>query len=230
MLPDYQYIEEAPIDIEPREVLRLQGCRSDLPQVKESIQHLVRSQIDRSYGLIQPRAVFCIFSASLCSEGRIELEGGSEFSIGRAVKKWTGLRHLVLAICTIGPALEREVSQLFSVGDYTAAVVLDSAGSVAAESLADYVNNMICQQTLPKGLSLTPRISPGYGDWVVQEQGIMFALLPGDRIGVTLTEKYMMQPRKSISFAIGVGEGFTVGKGGGRCRHCNMFDCLYRAD
>ena len=229
MLPDYQYIEEAPIDIEPREVLRLQGYRSDLTQVKENIQHLVQSQIDRGYRLIQPRAVFCTFSASLCSGGRIELEDGSEFSIGRMAKKWTGLRHLALAICTIGPDLEREVSQLFNVGDYAAAVVLDSAGSVAAESFADYVNNMICQQTLPKELSLTPRISPGYGDWVVQEQGIMFALLPGDRVGVTLTETYMMQPRKSISFAIGVGEGFSVGKGTGKCRHCNMADCPYRA-
>ena len=230
MLQDYQYIEEAPINIEPREVLRLLGRRADPSQVKERIRDLVQGQIDRSYKLIKPRAVFRIFFVSLCSEGKIELEGGSELSIGKMVKKWTGLRHLALAICTIGPNLESEISQLFSTGDYATAVVLDSAGSVAVESLADHVNHAICQQALSEGLELTPRISPGYGGWAVQEQRDMFALLPGDGIGVTLTERYMMQPRKSISFAVGIGEGFTVGEGGGRCRHCDMVDCSYRAE
>ena len=58
----------------------------------------------------------------------------------------------------------------------------------------------------------------------------MFALFPGDRIGVALTEECMMQPRKSLSFAIGIGEGFTIGKSVARCRHCGMIKCLYRVD
>ena len=226
----YQYIEEAPVSIEPREVLRFQGCRAGLPQVREKIQRLVQSQIDHSYRLIQPRAVFCLFPSHLYSEGRIKVEGGKEFSIGRVARNWTGLKYLALAICTIGQALEREVSKLFSAGEYAAAVMLDSAGSAAAESLTDYVNNVVCQQALSKELTLTTRISPGYGDWALQEQRIMFALLPGDKIGVTLTEKYMMRPRKSVSFATGMREGFTIEKNVSRCRHCGMSNCPYRVD
>jgi len=82
---------------------------------------------------------------------------------------------------------------------------------------------------MSKGLALTPRISPGYGDLALQEQRVVFALLPGDRIGVTLTEKCMMWPRKSVSFAVGIGEGFTIEKVG-RCRHCGMINCPYRVD
>ena len=227
---DYQYIDEAPVDIEPREVLRMQGIRSGLPQLKEHIQCLVQSQIARGYKLIQPQAVFHVFPARLGAEGRVELEGGSELSMGRLAKKWTGLENLALAICTIGPTLEGEVSEMFNAGDYAAAIMLDSAGSVAVESLADHVNNVICQRALSEGLALTPRVSPGYGDWAVQEQRTLFDLLPGDRIGVTLTGKSMMHPRKSISFAVGMGEGFTVGEGIGRCRRCDMVSCPYRAD
>ncbi len=108
--------------------------------------------------------------------------------------------------------------------------MLDSAGSAAVESLTGYVNNIVCQQALSKGLALTPRISPGYGDWTLQEQGIVFTLLPGDKTGVTLTEKCMMQPHKSVSFAIGIGEGFTIVKSVGRCRYCGMINCPYRVD
>ena len=230
MFCDYQYVEEAPVSIEPREVLRFQGYQAGSGQVKEVIQRLVQSQIDHSYRLIQPQALFCIFPSCLCSRGRIKLEGEREFAVGKVARNWTGLKYLALAICTIGLALEREVSRLFSVGEYAAAVMLDSAGTAAVESLTDYVNNIVCQQALSKGLGVTPRISPGYGDWALQEQRIVFALLPGDKIGVTLTEKYMMQPRKSLSFAIGIGEGFTIEKNVSRCRHCGMSNCPYRVD
>ena len=228
MFCDYQYVEEATVSIEPREVLRFQGYRADPAQVREGIQRLVRSQIDHSYRLIQPQAVFRIFPSCLCSGGRIKLEGGREFSIGKVARNWKGLTHLALAICTIGMALEREASRLFSVGEYAAAVMLDSAGSVAVESLADYVNDIVCQQALSKGLTLAPRISPGYRDWALQEQRIVFALLPSDKIEVTLTEKYMMRPRKSVSFAIGIGQGFTIEKG--KCRHCGVINCPYRVE
>ncbi len=103
-------------------------------------------------------------------------------------------------------------------------------GSAAVESLTDSVDNVICQQALSKGLVLTPRISPGYGDLAPEEQRIVFALPPGDRIDVALTEKCMMRPRKSLSFAIGIGESFTIEKNVGRCRHCGMINCPYRVD
>ncbi len=230
MFGDYQYVEQAPVSIEPAAVLRFQGYRAGSGQVKEGIQRLVRSQIDHSYRLIQPQAVFRIFPGCRCSGGRIKVDNEREFAIGKAVRSWTGLSYLALAICSIGPALEREVSRMFSASEYAAAVMLDSAGTAAVESLTDYVNNTVCQQALASGLGVTPRISPGYGDWALQEQGIVFALLPGDKAGVTLTEKCMMRPRKSVSFAAGIGEGFTTEKNVSRCRHCGMAKCPYRVD
>ena len=228
MLCSHQYIEGAPINIELREVLRLQGYPGgSLPQ-KNEVQQLVESQIDSGYKLIQPRAVFSVSPSFLLSGGRIRLEEGEEFSIGKAAYNWTGLSYWALAICTIGQALEKEVSELFSSGEYAAAVALDSVGSVAVESVADYVNSKVCQQALDEGLELTPRISPGYGNWALEEQKLIFKLLTGEKIGVTLSERHIMKPRKSISFGIGIGRGLTIERGIGRCRHCDMINCPYR--
>ena len=228
MIRRAQYIDEVIVNIDVREVLRLQGRRRRSLQLKKEIQHLVESQIAYGYKLIQPRGVFSIFLSCISSAGKVTIEGGEVFSIGRAAENWSGLKEWALAICTIGKALEEEVSRLFTLEEYAAAAILDSVGSVAVESLADYINSLICRQVLEQGLGLAPRISPGYGVWPLEEQRLIFELLPAEKLGVTLNERYMMQPRKSISFGVGIGQGFTTERGVRRCRHCGMIDCPYR--
>lgn len=225
---DYQYVYKTPISIEAREVLRLQGFQGQLSQLKEETSRLLKSQIDLCYRLVQPRAVFRIFSSTISSEGKVRLDGSNEFSVGRATQEWTGLKYLAVAVCTIGVELEMEVSRLFNSGDFAAAVMLDSAGSVAVESMADRVNNMVYEQALSEKQTISCRISPGYGDWALEEQKNIFKLIPADKIGVTLTESCMMQPRKSVSLAIAIGENITTGKENDRCRYCGMTNCPYR--
>jgi len=227
MLDLPRFIEKVPLEIDPAEALRFQGRRRGRPQ--EGLHRLLERQIAHGRSLARPRAVLSVFPSRLLPGGRVRLDDGTVFSIGKAAEDWAGLRYWALAVCTIGEELEGEVSRLFGEGRYSAAVVLDGVGSAAVESLADYVNNLICREALGSGLEPTPRISPGYGDWPLEEQRVIFGLLPADRIGVSLTEKYMMRPRKSVSFGIGIGEGLAVGRGG-RCRHCNMAGCPYRAD
>jgi cobalamin-dependent methionine synthase I len=47
------------------------------------------------------------------------------------------------------------------------------------------------------------RYSPGYGDWDISEQAKLFRLVPGDAIGVHLSETHQMTPEKSVSAMIG---------------------------
>lgn len=227
MLQLPEYIDKAPLHIDPREVLRLQGRPKSLP-TGERLERLIESQIEYGHSLFRPQALLSVFPSRLSADGRVKLDDGVEFSIGRTAQDWAGLKYWVLAVCTIGQSLEDEVSRLFKEGKYAAAVVLDGVGSAAVESLADYVNNLVCRGALGRGLGVTPRISPGYGDWPLEEQRLIFGLIPAERIGVTLTEKYMMRPRKSVSFAIGIGEGFAAGGKASRCRHCGLADCPYR--
>ena len=42
------------------------------------------------------------------------------------------------------------------------------------ESLAEYVNDLLCQAGDSLGLAVTNRISPGYADWDVAEQPALF--------------------------------------------------------
>jgi hypothetical protein len=96
------------------------------------------------------------------------------------------------------------------------------------ESLAEYVNDLLCQQGIARGLKVTNRVSPGYGAWDVGDQRLVFQLCPGDRVGVSLNEACFMSPVKSISLLAGAGPAARVDHYFSQCARCWMADCAYR--
>src|SRR5207247_9242289 len=80
-----------------------------------------------------------------------------------------------------------------------------SVGSGAVESLAEYVNDVLCQDGIARGVKVTNRVSPGYGAWDVAQQRELFRLCPAEAIGVHLNASCFMTPVKSISLLAGAG-------------------------
>jgi hypothetical protein len=62
--------------------------------------------------------------------------------------------------------------------------MVDSLGSVAVEALGEGLHRQICEDRLAQGLKVTPRESPGYARWAIEEQQKVFGLLPAGSIGV----------------------------------------------
>ncbi len=168
--------------------------------------------LEESQDLIKPKAIYVTAAGA-------DLPGSDIFR---------DLEKVAFCVCTIGPALEERVTALSKEGDMLAAVVLDSIGSAAAEATARYANDHIDEAAAAIGLKTSCRASPGYGDWDVKEQKNLFALVPAERIGVTLTASSMMVPRKSISFAVHIAEDPVRLRSEGSCRNCDMETCPYR--
>ena len=84
------------------------------------------------------------------------------------------------------------------------AFVLQAIGAAAIESWTDEVEDEIrCE--LRDGETLASRYSPGYGDYPLEAQRRLFALLDAPKkIGVSLTDNLIMVPSKSVSAVIGV--------------------------
>ena len=55
--------------------------------------------------------------------------------------------------------------------------------------------------------SIAPRFSPGYGDFPLDCQKDIFAVLDCGSIGLTLNSNLFMTPSKSVTAVIGVREG-----------------------
>jgi cobalamin-dependent methionine synthase I len=131
-------------------------------------------------------------------------------------------------VCTIGDALERRVAELWEARELPLASMLDSVGSGAVESLAEYVNDLLCQEGVGAGMKVTNRISPGYAAWDVREQSLLFRLCPAEAAGVTLNDACVMLPAKSISLLVGAGPAARVDHYFSQCARCWMAGCAYR--
>src|SRR5207245_11797850 len=138
------------------------------------------------------------------------------------------IEWLSTAVCTIGEGLERRVAELWAARELPLASMLDSVGSGAVESLAEYVNDLLCQESIPLGLPVTNRVSPGYGYWDVSQQKALFALCPGGALRVRLNEACFMSPVKSISLLAAAGTHARVDHYFSQCARCWMRDCAYR--
>ena len=106
--------------------------------------------------------------------------------------------------------------------------MLDSVGSAAVESLAEHVNDLLCQAAIAEGIRVTNRISPGYAGWDTAQQRELFRLCPGTSIGVLLNEACFMTPVKTISFLVGIGPEARVDHYFSQCARCWMADCAFR--
>ncbi|MBO8125611.1 MAG: hypothetical protein H0Z38_00050 [Firmicutes bacterium] len=193
------------------------------------IQELIRELSQLAEELAQPRGIGMLYPVQREGESlRVEslcLAGP------RTLSRLGPLCQAYLFSVTIGEELEKEVVAFFASGEYTKGAVLDSLGSSAVESLAAEVNKRLREQVRREGLLALERISPGYGDWPLEDQFQLYPLTKAAEIGVKLTDSGLLIPRKSITALIGIRPGEAGGVGEDEpsgCTGCDLSDCLYR--
>jgi hypothetical protein len=220
-------LEGLPLRIDRDEVLRFQGYKKGVDLPSAEVVALFEDALALGERLITPRIVYRAVPVARQGPDLIEAEG-EVLHIPEIGRLWGGLEAVGAGICTVGAAVEERVRALFDAREFPLAVMLDSVGSAAAESLAEYTNDLLCQAGLAQDLKITNRISPGYAGWDAAEQAALFRLCPGEPIGVALNSACFMTPVKSISFLVGVGPEARVDHYFTQCRRCWMRDCAYR--
>jgi len=221
-----QILEGIPVTIDKQEILRLQGRqKNDKPS--PAIQDILDGAMEESHHLLMPRAISIEMETKVTNRS-IVLRNGLMLHNPDGAKAWQNAEHLAAVVCTIGPGLGNRVSELCAQGANTAALMLDSIGSAAVESVADYVNRHICHSAAQRGMQAGPRLSPGYGAWPLEDQKVIFAMVPAERIGVHLNEQGIMVPMKSVSFCVGIGSRLKAPQETDPCQHCNLKNCKYR--
>jgi hypothetical protein len=154
--------------------------------------------------------------------------GGIFFRTDRIVtSQLKNSEKAALFLCTIGPGMEMWSKKLLSDGDPTMSYFVDTIASVTVESVTNLLHDCIGQKMNEQGLKITNRYSPGYCNWSVAEQQLLFSLLPENFCSVSLTESSLMLPIKSTSGIIGIGKAVEWKEY--LCDKCGMKDCTYRA-
>jgi hypothetical protein len=200
------------VSIDRDEVVRLLGYPEGHP-LPARLAALLDDTLTTARRLVRGRGAFA----------RLEPDRAAEVGL-----KPVTASELIVGIVTVGEAIEAAAAEASRGGEPTRALLLDTAGSAATEEAADRLGAVIVGGSADADRRAVPcRFSPGYGDWSLQDQPRLFALLPHAELGVSLLPSMMMVPRKSVSFAmwLGAAEDRAAGRG---CARCPMDHCRYR--
>lgn len=119
------------------------------------------------------------------------------------MKRLEGCSSVCLVCATLGVGVDA-LQRRLGVSSAADALIVQAVGAAFIESWMDEIEDEI-RRSLKAGETLVERYSPGYGDWPLDVQGKLLAMLDAPRIiGVSLTDTNLMVPSKSVSAAIGV--------------------------
>lgn len=150
-----------------------------------------------------------------------------EFETGRIIAgPLRGSESLAFFAVTAGPGITQWTNKFLKEKEHVLAFFVDALGSQIVEKAADFIEEQISEWASAQGKQTTNRYSPGYCEWSVSEQHKLFSFLPDTFCGITLTESALMQPTKSVSGVIGIGD--KAKKRAYACSICDMEDCFRR--
>lgn len=195
-------------------------------QASVRMASLVNDYVENAHQFIAPSFSYAIRDIVLVTGNIVTIEYDVVFESEVISKLLEKADKVAVFILTIGKYLEDAVAQLAQDGLVLQSAVLDSIGSDIAEKLADSVESQISEVAHNQGLTITRRFSPGYCDWNVTQQKMVFQAMRGDCAGVRLTDSCLMIPRKSISGIIGIGPSEITKYN--PCETCDEYDCIGR--
>jgi len=123
------------------------------------------------------------------------------------------------AACTIGPALERRVAELFRAGERLLSLELDALGNERLFCLAKRVLSAIERDTKRRGERIGDEHYPGDPGLGLEEQPRVLELAGAASKGIRSTPGGMLFPVKSMSFVVPLGTNLRKSSGG-PCSRC----------
>ncbi len=215
------------ISLEVDDILRGEGA--DPLSIRSRRPALVKAAVtalDVGIKYLHPKAITEVVDVVKHVHERVILVGGGELTGTAVARCLSGAEQVILAICTIGPDLERYAHSELEVNP-ALGLALDGLGNAAVELLARMVCNRFGEQAQVEGKMISSPLSPGDPEWPVEiGQPQLFSKIDADRIDVKLTSGGMMVPKKTISFIAGIGIEMTQLDA---CSGCSFFEkCVYR--
>ena len=202
-----------------REALRYLGAKAG----DKEAEILVDTVYLKLRNEVQAQHIILHHKCKVDSDG-ITLDSGIRFTSRDLARHLSGCEEVLLLGATLGSKVDRAIRRLA----LTSVAEGAAAQAVAASLIESYCDEVQAEINTPN-LSQRPRFSPGYGDWALEEQKIMFQALDCARkIGLTLTDGCMMAPTKSVTAVIGLST--DVRCVWNKCMTCGNVNCPYREE
>jgi len=193
------------------------------------ISAMISDILNEASSLCSVKAEYTIFpDVTFSSSEKSIFISDISFNINNIVYQQTKRSTSVAVfLCTAGHRIGSESKKAMKAGDLLKGYLLDIIGTEIVESATDLMQNELEKEIIRSGKKITNRYSPGYCGWNVAEQHKLFRLIPENSCGIRLNESALMDPIKSVSGFIGIGENVKFNPY--TCNFCDLKDCIYRS-
>lgn len=201
-------LNNIPFTIDEGKVLReLRFPRSTTIQdiKEEHIADAIQSSVKLAYSLIKGKGCYRTFKikeVSNVNDTVIIEESEHLFSGNNMVRLLKNCDYATLLVCTIGKEIAEKVDE-FEKTSLSDAYYLDRIAAWMADYMAEYTGKAIETEITKSGYKPTFRYAAGYGDWELKAQAEIMGLTEAHKIGVSITDSFIMIPRFSVSAVIG---------------------------
>ncbi|GAH37563.1 unnamed protein product [marine sediment metagenome] len=223
-------IRDIPLSLKTREVLRREGFGGHSkvrPEIKSLVLELLAS-VKKAH-LLEPAVAYEIYTITEMSHRQLSLEGDLVVQGPLLPSLLPKAKELAVVVCTIGPRLEKQVTDYINRDEPLRGLLLDGIGSAAVDSLTQEVCKFMAGEASSRGYQASSPISPGMPGLPITEQWRLLEMVPAREIGASLTPLAIMSPRKSTSMVMGLGPQMTRWTGAEVCAHCSLRKtCPYR--
>ena len=224
MIKEFQYTFEE-LGLATKDLGELMGFEDG--EIPEPFPELINNALTSFPSSCSIRGGYKIFNSNETRVGKTTITiCGHIFNPSKIITtQFEKASTLALFICTAGPEISQLSKRISDNGDQLLGYVYDIIGSLTVEKAMDNIQKELESECLELGLKISDRFSPGYCDWSVSEQQKLFALMPENFCGVSLSESSLMSPIKSVSGIIAVGD--QLEQKGYQCRWCSDKNCMY---
>jgi hypothetical protein len=199
--------------------------------VSERLAGKIDRCIDQLKKKIRPKVLFTTRKVQKTDNNTLTLEGGISLKSAKLSKTLGKCDRVTFFLTTIGGEIDNLINTLLRRKKISDAYIYDAIASAAVEETVDEFQKRVDATVQEKNLSTTLRFSPGYCDWMIEDQKKIFSVLKNDLIGVDLNENCLMTPRKSVSGVFGIGKRSKINrKETNPCRMCGKKDCIARRE
>ena len=209
----------SPEELPEKEVWFAMGYKDSVPE--ERIRGMVRELICELVPKATLRYIYQVVEAEKLSPRQVRMAGKTFTPEGIICSYLQGMTHALLFIGSAGWEFDRAKEALKAKDDIVADFIADSIGSVLAEmTVARIEQDYVGKETI------SMPYSPGYCNWDIREQHILFSLFPERPCGIILSESSLMTPEKSVSGFFALGE--TLQRQPYHCQICKNKKCFKR--
>ena len=182
--------------INMREIMRYAGLPENDGRVSEIISECLREALP----VLSCKAVYLPVTVAVretvCDIGGIKIRSSA------LRKNLDGVKRGVLVCATVGIGIDRLINKYSRISEVRA-LIMQAIGAERVEAVLDALSDRLSGELG----RLRPRFSVGYGDAPIEAQREITEMLDtARRIGVSLSDSFIMSPTKSVTAIIGIEE------------------------